>query len=275
LIHVQRSDDDGFTWKVVGDPIIGQGGVTAAAVSGDVEGKLVADPHTHNVYTIFTAGGTGDPRAHVFAPNQVIVSRSSDMGETWTPSVVYSAPEGTDLVNIFPELAVDPITGNLSAVWSDGHTIGFASSTDQGTTWSTALTVNRAPATTAVLPAVAAYNGTVDVAYYGTTAPNHLTPGAEWHVYFAQLSGSGFTQTQVNAAPNHRGVVCTSGFGCGPGTRTLMDLFQVAIDPQNGKAAIAYADDTLTTTSVPNSGTCQLNQPLPCPLPQTVLAQQN
>jgi hypothetical protein len=36
----------------------------------------------------------------------------------------------------------------------------------------------------------------------------------------------------------------------------------VAIDPQNGRAAIAYTDDTLTKD---NSG---------APLPQTVLAQQ-
>jgi hypothetical protein len=43
----------------------------------------------------------------------------------------------------------------------------------------------------------------------------------------------------------------------------LLDLFQVAINPQNGKAAIIYTDDTLTTDSSGN------------PLPQVVFAQQN
>src|SRR6266542_3042983 len=28
LIRVQRSDDDGYTWKKVGDPVVGQGGAT-------------------------------------------------------------------------------------------------------------------------------------------------------------------------------------------------------------------------------------------------------
>jgi len=37
----------------------------------------------------------------------------------------------------------------------------------------------------------------------------------------------------------------------------LFDLFQLAIDPQSGKAGIVYVDDTLTNT------------------PQSVLAQQN
>ena len=137
------------------------------------------------------------------------------------------------------------------------------------------MQVSSAPATTAIFPWVAAYNGIVDVVYYGTTASSNLDPNAAWHVYFAQLSGGTFTQTRVNAAPNHLGVICTEGSGCGPGTRNLLDLFKVAIDPQNGKAAIIYTDDTLTTSNDPNNFACAPNQAPPCPLPQAVLAQQN
>jgi hypothetical protein len=274
LIDVQRSDDDGFTWQRAGNPVVGQDGLTADSTFNNIQGKLVADPHSHNVYTVYAAGETGILKAHTFTPNHIIVSRSSDMGKSWTPSVAFAAAPGTSLGNIFPELAVDPTNGNLYAVWSDGHNIGFASSTDQGATWSSAMTVNSAPANTAVLPAVAAYGGTVDVAYYGTTAASNLTSSADWHVYFAQLGGS-FTQTQVNAAANHHGVICTGGTGCGPGTRNLLDLFQVAIDPVNGKAAIIYVDDTLTTSNDPNNFACLPNQALPCPLPQAVLAQQS
>ncbi len=75
--------------------------------------------------------------------------------------------------------------------------------------------------------------------------------------------GASFAQSLVSNTPNHVGVVCTNGTGCAPGTRNLLDLFEVAIDPQNGRAAIIYTDDTITTTS---SG---------APLPQIVLAQQN
>jgi hypothetical protein len=274
LIHVQRSDDDGFTWKSVADPIVGQGALTADATFNNIQGKLVADPHTHNVYTVYAAGVTGILKARTFTPNHIVVSRSTNMGASWTSNVAFTAPAGTSLAAIFPALAVDPTNGNLYAVWSDGHTVSFASSTDQGTTWSSAVTVSSAPANTAVLPAIAAYNGTVDVAYYGTTAPSNLTPSADWHLFFAQRSGGSFTQTQVNAASNHHGVICTGGTGCGPGTRNLLDLFQVAIDPLNSKAAIIYVDDTLNTSTDPNNFACLPNQAPPCPLPQAVLAQQ-
>ncbi len=59
------------------------------------------------------------------------------------------------------------------------------------------------------------------------------------------------------------GVICTNGTGCQPGTRNLLDLFEVAIDPVSGRAALIYTNDLLTTES---SG---------APLPQVVLAQQN
>jgi hypothetical protein len=275
LVHVQRSDDDGFTWKRVGDPIVGQGGATAQATFNNIQGKLVADPHTHNVYNIYAAGETGVLKGRTFTPNHIMVSRSSDMGKTWTANVAFTAPPGTSLSDVFPALGVDPTNGNLYAVWSDGHTVSFASSSDQGVHWTSAVAVSSAPATTAVLPWVAAYNGTVDVVYYGTSAASNLDPSADWHVYFAQPNGGGFTQTQVNAAFNHHGVVCTEGDVCGTGTRNLLDLFQVAIDPQNGKAAIIYVDDTLTTSSDPSNFACLPNQPPPCPLPQAVLAQQN
>jgi hypothetical protein len=275
LIHVQRSDDDGFTWMRVGDPIVGQGATTADATFNNIQGNLVADPQTHNVYDIYVAGETGFLKARTFTPNHVVVSRSIDLGKTWTSNIAFTAPAGTSLANIFPALAVDPTNGNLYAVWSDGRAVSFSSSSDQGNTWSAALTVSSAPVKTAIFPWVAAYNGIVDVVYYGTSAASNLDPAAVWHVYFAQLNGGSFTQTQVNAASNHVGVICTGGAGCGPGTRNLLDLFQVAIDPVVSKAAIIYTDDTLTTSDAPGNFACLPGEGPTCPLPQAVLAQQN
>jgi len=275
LIHVQRSDDDGATWQRAGDPVVGQAGVTGEATFNNIQGNLVADPFSHNVYDVYAAGETGELKARTFTPNHIIVSRSTDMGKSWTANVAFTAPPGTSLGNIFPALAVDPTNGTLYAVWSNGQSVGLASSSDQGEHWSAPVTVSSAPANTAMLPWVAAYNGTVDVVYYGTSAASNLDPGADWHVYFAQLSGGTSVQTQVNAAPNHHGVVCTGGTGCGPGTRNLLDLFQVAIDPVVARAAIIYTDDTLTSSSAPGNFACLPNQAFPCPLPQAVLAEQN
>src|SRR5262249_34195222 len=134
-----RSDDDGFTWKKIGDPVVGQGRTTADSTFNNEQGNIVADPRTHNVYDIYAAGETGVLKAHTFTPNHIIVSRSTDMGKSWTANVVFTAPAGTSLANIFPSMAVDPVNGNLYAVWSDGHTVSFSSSKDQGNTWSSPI----------------------------------------------------------------------------------------------------------------------------------------
>ena len=108
---------------------------------------------------------------------------------------------------------------------------------------------------------MAARNGKTDVVYYGTTASSKDDASASWNVYLAQTfdGGASFAQSLVNRKTNHVGVICTNGTGCAPGTRNLLDLFEVAINAA-GKAAIIYTDDTLTRTSDGH------------PLPQIVLA---
>jgi hypothetical protein len=265
LIHVQRSDDDGFTWRRVGDPVVGQGKLTGFATFNNTQGPIVADPHSGNVYSIYAAGEPSVQKGTSAAFNNILVSRSTDKGLTWTATVVYHAPLFTDFSNVFPALAVDPVNGSLYATWSDAHHVFFSQSTDAGVTWSTAVTVNAAPAATAIFPWVAAYNGVVDVVYYGTTASSKDDAAAVWNVYLAQTSngGTAFAQSLVSNAPNHFGVICTSGTACAPGTRNLLDLFEVAINPQTGLASVIYTDDTLSKTASGN------------PLPQIVLAQQN
>ena len=105
----------------------------------------------------------------------------------------------------------------------------------------------------------------MDVVYYGTSAASKDDPNAVCNLYLAQTTDNGatFAQSLVSNTPNHMGVICTNGTGCAPGTRNLLDLFQVKIDPLNGLAAIVYVDDTLTKDSSGN------------PLAQTVLAQQH
>jgi BNR repeat protein len=261
LIRVQRSDDDGFTWKKVGSPIVGQGGATGDATFNNTQGPIVADPVFHNVYAVYTAGEAGIQKATSAAFNNVFVSRSADGGATWTATRVAHYPLFTNLSNVFPALAVDPASGNLSAVWSDGHQVFFSTSTDQGATWSAFVAVNASPATTAIFPWVAARNGKTDVVYYGTTAASKDDPSAVWNVYLAQTTngGASFAQSVVSLHPNHVGVICTNGTGCAAGTRNLLDLFEVAINSR-GKADVIYTDDTISKTS---SGD---------PLPQIVLA---
>ncbi len=135
LIHVQRSDDDGFTWRRVGDPIVSQGPATGEATFNNEEGPIVADRFTHNVYDIYAAGETGILKAKTTDFDHIFVSRSSDGGQSWTATLVFHAATPVGLNNVFPTLAVDPTNGKLYAAWSDGHTVSLSSSSDRGVTW--------------------------------------------------------------------------------------------------------------------------------------------
>jgi hypothetical protein len=101
--------------------------------------------------------------------------------------------------------------------------------------------------------------------YYGTDSASIDDPSAVWNTYLAQTidDGANFAQNLVSSTPNHVGVICMEGSNCDPAKRTLLDLFEVAINPQNGRPAIIYTDDQLMTDGGGN------------PLPQIVLAYQN
>ena len=250
-IHVQRSDDDGITFHRVGDPIVGQGGATSNSTFDNDQGKIIADPATHNVYDVYASGVGGLQKAKTANFNNIYVSKSNDMGKTWTPTLVFSGTTNVALNNVFPVLAADPLSGNLYAGWSDAHHVFLSRSTNQAQTWTGPVTINVAPAATAVFPWIAARGNTVDYVYYGTSASSKDDPNAVWNVYMARSTDGGtlFAQTVATSHPNHVGVVCTNGIACQPGTRNLLDLFQDAINPANGLAAIIYTDDTLTTQS--------------------------
>ena len=81
LIHVQRSDDDGFTWRRVGDPIVGQGTATGNATFNNAEGPIVADRFSRNVYDVYATGETGILKAKTTDFDRIFVSRSSDGGQ--------------------------------------------------------------------------------------------------------------------------------------------------------------------------------------------------
>jgi hypothetical protein len=266
LIRVQRSDDDGFTWKRVGDSITGAGPTTGSAAHNNIAGPIVADPVSHSVYSVFASGEGGILKAKTTDFNNIFVSRSTDAGMHWTPVLVFAGPLLSTNANVFPAIAVDATNGNVYATWSNASDAGinvyFSFSADGGVSWSAPVIVNTSPANTALFPWIAAHAGTVDIVYYGTTGAN--AAAAVWHVYMAQTTNNGasFSQSTVNATSNHVGVICTQGAACARGTRNLLDLFQVGIDPLNGLAAIVYADDTMTTDKAGN------------PQPQTVLAQQ-
>src|SRR2546425_13082393 len=185
LIHLQRSEDDGFTWRRVGDPIVGQGRTTGDATFNNDQGPVVADPFTHNVYDIYAAGEVGILKAKTTDFDHIFVSRSTDGGKTWTAALVFHATTPIGLNNVFPTLAVDPTNGKLHAAWSDAHTVSYATSSDGGVSWSPAVAGNTAPATTAGFPWGAARGGGVDPVYYSTPPSGQDDPTASWNGFLA------------------------------------------------------------------------------------------
>jgi hypothetical protein len=245
LIRVKRSIDDGRTWMPAGSPIPGQGASTGDATFNNDLGPIVADPGSGTVYEVYAAGEP-QTKAKSASFNNIFVSRSTDGGAHWTSALVFHAPVGTGLNNIFPALAVDPVTHVVYASWTDQHGVEVAQSPDAGVTWSAPVTVSTIQTT--VMPWVAARNGKVDVVYYGSTAASPSDTSAVWNVYDSQFSGGAWTIKKVSNTPNRVGAVCLAGSACPNNTnRELLDLFQVAEDPLTGKAAVIYTDSTIDT----------------------------
>jgi hypothetical protein len=254
LVRIVRSDDDGLTWTRQGSPTVASGRTTATQTYNNFDGPIVVDPVSHDVYVIIAAGTGGWHKAQDTAWNNIFVARSRDLGRTWTTTLVYHAPIGTDLFNIMPALAIDPVTRAIYAGWSDGSTVSTSESTDNGVTWSAPRTMNTgAAATTAIFPWIAAHDGTVDVVFYGSTGVGRDDESGVWNTFMSKSTDAGATFTQTVVSPH--------AIRVGALQRHLFaDLFEVAINPQNGKAAIAYADSTLASDGEGN------------PIPQTVLA---
>ncbi|MDQ6846128.1 MAG: hypothetical protein M3019_00870 [Candidatus Dormibacteraeota bacterium] len=157
---------------------------------------------------------------------------------------------------LFPTVAVDR-SGIVYEAYTDAASfqVMFTESTNQGTTWTTPVVVNGAPAATTVMPWIVAGDaGRVDLVFYGsssTAAPS--TNSGPWNVYLLQNlaanvdhSFASWTQSLLTDRPNHVEPVCLSGLGCttntGPGgDRELGDFFRVVLD-KDGRAMVSFAD---------------------------------
>src|SRR2546421_2585958 len=176
----------------------------------------------------------------------------------WRNYEIYHGPLGARYDRIFPVTAVDS-SGRVYAFWSDGNHIDFKADAT-GTGWNPATApsqiANPAGVNTAIMPwAEPGAAGIADVVFYGAAGGAGAQPSPQddinnvWNAYFAQTTngGTSFTVSKASDHVIHKGPICIDGLGCNlsnpPRDRTLLDFFQVSIDPTNGAADIAYADD--------------------------------
>lgn len=238
---VQRSDDGGRSWNIVGDPVAGLTSAAPAPVHG-WPGNLVVNRRNGAVYEAFAVEGAGQPGVDRF--NRIVVAASRDGGTTWRDVTVYQGAPHEDDGNMWPGLAMDA-AGRLYAAWSDRHGVYLANSADGGATWTPARRVDT-PSTllrASVMPWVAAgASGHVALAWYGTSASGNLAHDARWRVWFAESVDGGRSFAQVPATGViHRGPICTKGDECPWVQRQLLDNLGLALDPRSGRAAIVYA----------------------------------
>ena len=198
-----RSTDGGATWepaREIYDP---------GTISQTIGNQIVVLPNGDlvNIFNLIKITKGALPKGGLFS---VAIIRSEDQGVTWGPqargsgkvdpivvdrlgTVGISDPETGDAVrtgDIIPDIAVDPDSGNLYAVWQDARfsggafdSVAFSMSEDGGFTWTPAIKVNRTPTgisagnQQAFTPSVhVSENGTVGVTYYDFR--NNMTDAA-------------------------------------------------------------------------------------------------
>ena len=187
-----RSTDAGLTWEAarpIWDP--GQQDQT-------IGNQIVVQPNG-TLVDIFTEFNNENAKKH--RGGFVRVLRSTDRGVTWSGpfdiarlgTIGVTDPETGDDVrtgDIIPDIAVDPASGRLYAVWQDASfnnnqadAIAFSQSLNGGLTWSAPIKVNKTPTSgpignqQAFTPSVdVSANGTVAVTYYDFRNNMSATP---------------------------------------------------------------------------------------------------
>lgn len=225
------------------------GGQTVTATTTTYEdnyqwpGNIAVDQATGTVYVTYN---TRD--------DSIVVLRSTDDGLSLSKTV--AAQGRGDTFDSFSAAAVGQ-DGTVYVTWSerngkDGqpvdHTdIYYAWSKDRGDSWSMPVLVNSATGTH-IFPWIDAGKADhVVIAWYGTAAMGADAESVDglWYVHYAEsddatAASPAFVEVIPSERPITKGSICTSGTGCAPGTRTLLDYFQVALDPA-GAAHIIWA----------------------------------
>jgi hypothetical protein len=194
-----RTTDKGVTWstgRVIFDP--GQndqtiGNQIVIPTAGQAAGVLV-----DGISLITNKGGKcpfthGAQHCNGGSTFTSAIIRSTDGGNTWSEATgidvqqvgrVAIAGQGVRSSDELPEFAVNPVNGNLYAVWQDSRFTGtskiaFAQSTDGGLTWSSTIRIDQSPGSTpAFVPQIhVAADGTIGLLYYDLENATAAQPG--------------------------------------------------------------------------------------------------
>jgi hypothetical protein len=235
-------------------------------------GPMLVDPRDpktlYVVYSVSNLEANLDPRGGVppFGPPRgIVVMHSGDGGQTWDSHYAAVSQPNPDSTSedktgvLFPWGTIDR-AGNVYVVYdaaraSDGEHYRqyYVWSSDHGKTWSKPIRLDHISAgkgSAVYATADALAPGVLDVAWYQSDNGTPSQDTAVWHVEYTQVRNATSSHPSVATAvavagPNHKGGICLQGILCGvapgSGDRSLLDFFQLKINPRTGMAEIAYA----------------------------------
>jgi hypothetical protein len=237
-------------------------------------GPLLVDPNGKDLYVVYSISNLEsnlDPTVGVppFGPVRgLVVAHSGDSGATWTNKyAVVAQPDATQAAHettensLFPWGTIDR-GGNVYIVFNstrgtDGTRFHqyYTYSKDKGAHWSKPIKLDKlalGKGSSVYATGAGGAPGVLDVAWYQTDNGKPSDDTSTWTVHFAQVVGATtrhpkVTEQALTTISNHHGGICLFGILCGvaPGSsdRSLLDFFEVAINPKTGRAGIAYADN--------------------------------
>ena len=280
--HTAQSADQASAPGIASTQInpVGSGSPTSVVDEGGntFSGPILIDPSDQSgktfyvVYSISDAQSNLNPNDGVppYGPTRgVIVAATTDGGQTFTSHYAVVAPPQPDGSQepsegaIFPWGSIDR-AGTLYVVYNstNGNSAGhfhqyYVYSKDHGKHWSKPVnldTLGHNHGAAIYATSDAAGKGVLDVAWYQTDngSPSSNNPNTLWSPHMAAISGADTSHPHIVQQPlshlaNHRGGICLQGILCGigpgSGDRSLLDYFQIGINPKTGMAGIAYADN--------------------------------
>jgi hypothetical protein len=267
---IAASSDGGRTFGPLVDPMAGVArnemyGAYVPSISVGPDGTVFAftrertppaDPNN--------PAGPSTPPGVAGAGGRLLMSRSTDHGQTWTVKSVDDSPVtcgSRDRCQWIPEGTVDPNSGRIYVVFAQADTatsdtnIWFKSSGDGGETWSERKKLNDDDTNLdQYFPGVSvAPNGRVDVAWHDFRNDRYYQPAATfaeelyWDAYHTSSSDGGETWTpniRVSDRSMHKneGYTLSSSYGLmGP----------IGIASTDAAAHIAWGDSRRGTVQLP------------------------
>jgi hypothetical protein len=228
------------------------------------------------IYSISDLQSNLDPKAGVppyGGTRGIIVAHSANSGTTWSTHYAVTVPKDVQgsqeyqTATLFPWGMIDA-KGTVYVVFNstkgapgDHFHQYYVYSSDKAKTFSKPVKLDDLPlkkGSATYAAGAGGKPGVIDVGWYQSQKGTPSSDASVWVPWFAQVRHADtahpvFRRQAITTVPNHHGGLCLQGILCGigPGSsdRSLLDFFEVVVNPKTGMAGITYADNNRLGTT--------------------------